>query len=359
MSSCFGQILRLSVFGQSHGPAIGMVLDGFPVGFAVNEESVQKFLDRRAPGNQAYATSRKEADQVHFLSGIVNGITCGAPIAAVIENTNTRSKDYSSLKDCPRPGHADYTAQIKYKGFQDVAGGGHFSGRLTAPICIAGALCKEWLSEKGVQIAAKIHSIGGICDAVSLDPISPDLDMIASDFPVADRASGERMQEAIAQAKANADSLGGTIQCYVKGLPVGLGEPMFDGLESRLAQILFAIPAVKGVEFGSGFQCANMLGSTHNDPYTVKDGKVITKSNHAGGILGGISNGMPLTFRIAIKPTPSIGSAQQSISLSAMEDKELSITGRHDPCIVPRAVAVVEAAASIAIMDAWLQYQAN
>ena len=356
MSSCFGQSLRLSVFGQSHGPAIGMVLDGFPAGFSVDQEAVQRFLSRRAPGRQAYATTRKEADKALFLSGIVQGTTCGAPIAAIIENTNTRSADYAALKDCPRPGHADYTAQIKYKGFQDAAGGGHFSGRLTAPLCIAGALCKQWLSQKGVRISAKIQSIGGISDAGSLDPVCPDLDRISPDFPVVDEASGLKMQDAIALAKSEGDSLGGTISCFVTGLPAGLGDPMFDGMESRLSQILFAIPAVKGVEFGSGFSCSEMSGFSHNDQFLIQNGAVVTKTNHAGGILGGITNGMPLTFRIAVKPTPSIARTQNTVSLSAMEETSLNISGRHDPCIVPRAVPVAEAAAAIAIMDAWLSY---
>ena len=353
MSSTYGDKIKLTIFGQSHGPAIGMTLDGIPAGLPVDLEELQAFLNRRAPGQWDFATPRKEEDRPEFLAGLVNGYTCGAPIAAIISNTNTKSGDYENLKDCPRPGHADYTAQIKYGGYQDVAGGGHFSGRLTAPLCIAGGLFKQWLSAKGIEINAHIKMIGGI-DDTAFDPVNPQIDKINQDFPVLDPISGHKMQESIATAKAEGDSLGGIIECAVTGLPAGLGDPMFDGMENRIAQIVFGIPAVKGIEFGLGFAAAGCKGSQNNDAYTVKDGNIQTLTNNAGGILGGITNGMPLIFRAAIKPTPSISMQQNSISISKMETKQLQIKGRHDPCIVPRAVPVVEAAAAIAIYDALL-----
>lgn len=350
MSSTYGEILKLSIFGQSHGPAIGMTLDGIPAGLPVDIDQLHAFLARRAPGQNAYSTPRKEADAPEFLAGIVDGYTCGAPIAATIRNTNTRSGDYSELKDCPRPGHSDFPAQIKYRGYQDVAGGGHFSGRLTAPLCIAGGLCKQWLEAKGIRIGAHISMIAGIADD-SLDWVNPNLDNISKDFPVVNPEVGRKMQEAISEAKEDQDSVGGVVECIVTGLPAGLGGPMFGGIEGKLAQILYGIPAVKGVEFGSGFNGCNLRGSENNDPYTVTDGNVQTVTNHAGGILGGISTGMPIIFRAAFKPTPSIGKAQQSVSLSKMEVQSLSVQGRHDPCIVPRAVPVIEAAAAVALFD--------
>lgn len=356
MSSTYGDHLKLSIFGQSHGPAIGMVLDGIPAGLPVDMDGLIAFIARRAPGQAEFATPRKEADLPEFLSGIVNGYTCGAPIAATIENNNTRSKDYSELKDCPRPGHADYTAQIKYGGYQDVAGGGHFSGRLTAPLCIAGGLCMQWLEKLGIRIAAHVVAIGGIVDEpdVYLDWANPDLDLIQKDFPVLSREAGEKMKSAIAAAKADGDSVGGLIECIATGLPAGLGEPMFGGMESKIAQIIYGIPAVKGLSFGTGFAGSYMHGSENNDQFIIENGQVKTKRNFAGGILGGITNGMPLVFEVAVKPTPSISKPQMSISLSRMEEQELIIQGRHDPCIVPRAVPVVEAAAAIAIYDAIL-----
>ena len=355
MSSTYGESLHLSIFGQSHGTAIGMTLDGIPAGLPVDFDKLQEFLNRRAPGGHDYATTRKESDRPEFLSGIIDGFTCGAPIAAIIPNTNTRSGDYSNLKDIPRPGHADYTAQIKYGGYQDVAGGGHFSGRITAPLCIAGGLCKQWLEQMGIRIAAHIVAIGGVTDEnVYLDWVNPDLDSIQQDFPVINPESGRKMRQVIAEAKAAGDSVGGLIECVTTGLPAGIGDPIFGGMESRIAQIVYGIPAVKGLSFGSGFAGAYMRGSENNDLFAIQKGKVTTLTNHAGGILGGITNGMPLIFEVAVKPTPSISRPQQSISLSRMENTVLEIKGRHDPCIVPRAVPVVEAAAAIAIFDATL-----
>ena len=274
----------------------------------------------------------------------------------MIRNTNTRSEDYNNLKDCPRPGHADYTAQIKYGGYQDISGGGHFSGRLTASICIAGGLCKQWLEDMGIRIAGHIVAIGGVVDepGVYLDWADPNLDLIQSDFPVLNPEAGNKMKDLISDVKAEGDSVGGLIECIATGLPVGLGEPIFGGMESKIAQIIYGIPAVKGLNFGSGFAGAYMRGSENNDQYFVKNGRIVTKRNYAGGILGGITNGMPLVFEVAIKPTPSIAMPQKSISLVHMEERELIVEGRHDPCIVPRAVPVVEAAAAIAIFDTFL-----
>jgi len=351
MSSTYGESLKLSIFGQSHGAAIGMTLDGIPAGLPVDTDELQTFLNRRAPGQHDWATPRREEDRPEFLAGIVDGFTCGAPIAAVIRNTNTRSKDYSNLKDLPRPGHADYTAQIKYGGFQDPAGGGHFSGRLTAPLCIAGGMCLQWLKEMGISIAARILSIGAEQDNTAIDTTVPQLELIRKDFPVLSAEAGQRMRGNIAEARASGDSVGGIIECYVTGLPAGLGEPMFGGVESRIAQIIYGVPAVKSIEFGAGYAAGHMLGSQCNDAYTISDGQIRTMTNHSGGILGGITNGMPVIFRVAVKPTPSIGKSQQSISLTRMQPQELSVHGRHDPCIVPRAVPVVEAAAAIAIYD--------
>ena len=350
MSSTYGENLKLSIFGQSHGPAIGMTLDGIPAGLPVDVEKLQQFLNRRAPGQNDWSTPRKEEDHPEFLAGLLDGYTCGAPIAAVIHNKNTRSGDYANLKDCPRPGHADYTAQVKYGGFQDAAGGGHFSGRLTAPLCIAGGLCKQWLEEMGIRIGAHILAIGE-CGDRYFEPTDPEIESVPADFPVLDSDSGKSMQELIAQARAAGDSVGGIIECAITGLPAGIGEPMFGGVESRIAQIVYGIPAVKGVEFGVGFECACLPGSQSNDDFEIIDGKIVTQTNHAGGILGGITNGMPLIFSVAMKATPSIAAPQQSISLSRRETATLEIKGRHDPCIVPRAVPVIEAAAAIAIYD--------
>ena len=355
MSSTYGEILKLSIFGQSHGPAIGMTLDGIPAGLSVDFDALQSFLDRRAPGQDSYATARKEADKPDFLSGIVDNYTCGAPIAAIIHNANTRSADYDNLNACPRPGHADYPAQIKYHGYQDVAGGGHFSGRLTAPLCIAGGLCKQWLEKKNIFIGAHISSVGKIKDEPEkLSWMNPDLSKIQADFPVVNASAGKKMIDEIAKAKADCDSVGGTIECFITGLPAGLGNPMFDGIENKLAQIIYGIPAVKGPEFGSGFNGSQMLGSENNDPYIYEDGLVKTVSNNAGGILGGISTGMPIVFQVAIKPTPSIAKPQNTINLELAREETIVVHGRHDPCIVPRAVPVIEAAAAIAIFDVCL-----
>ena len=354
MASYLGEHIHVSVFGQSHSPAIGVVVDGLPAGERVDMEELGRFLKRRAPGQNATSTPRKEADLPQFLSGLVDDVTCGAPLAALIENTNTRSQDYAQLRDKPRPGHADFTAQVKYGGFQDVAGGGHFSGRLTAPLCIAGGICLQMLKRRGIEVAAHIASIAGEADR-PFDPMGESVETMdalkRAPFPVLDEKAGERMRKAILQAKEEGDSVGGIVECLVTGVPAGLGEAMFGGIENRLAAALFGIPAVKGVEFGAGFGVATMRGSENNDPFTVKDGKLVTETNHAGGILGGITNGMPLVFRLAVKPTPSIAKQQQTVSLSKKQVEELVVTGRHDPCIVPRAVPVVEAVTALVLTD--------
>ena len=358
MSSTWGNKIKISVFGQSHAEAIGVCIDGLPAGERVDREELGRFMQRRAPGRSNVSTPRREADEVKILCGLVNELTCGAPLAAIIENTNTRSKDYEFLKETPRPAHADYPAQVKYGGFQDVRGGGHFSGRLTAPLCIAGGICLQILARKGIEIAAHISSVGDVQDE-GFDPMGlsrESLDRLrAADFPTLSAEKGEEMSALILAASAEGDSVGGTVECIVTGLPVGIGGPLFGGLDGKIASAIFGIPAVKGVEFGAGFGAAGMKGSENNDPYTVKDGKIQTLSNNAGGILGGISTGMPLLFKTAFKPTPSITKPQQSVRLSTLEETELRVVGRHDPCIVPRAVPVVEAVTAIALLDALLE----
>ena len=358
MSSTWGNKIKISVFGQSHAEAIGVCIDGLPAGERVDREELQRFMQRRAPGRSAVSTPRREADEVKILCGLVNDITCGAPLAAIIENTNTRSKDYTFLKETPRPAHADYPAQVKYGGFQDVRGGGHFSGRLTAPLCIAGGICLQILARKGIEIAAHICSVGDVQDE-GFDPRCISRESLAglraADFPTLSAEKGEEMRALILAAAAEGDSVGGTVECIVTGLPVGIGGPLFGGLDGKIASAIFGIPAVKGVEFGAGFGAAEMKGSENNDPYTVKDGKIQTLSNNAGGILGGISTGMPVLFKTAFKPTPSITKPQQSVRLSTQEETELRVVGRHDPCIVPRAVPVVEAVTAIAVLDALLE----
>lgn len=351
MSSTYGKHIRVTLFGQSHSPAIGMTLEGIPAGSRIDMEKLRQFLGRRAPGRNAYSTARREEDSPEFLSGIKEDITCGVPITAIIRNTDTRSRDYEQLKIIPRPGHADYTAEVKYRGAQDYAGGGHFSGRMTAPLCIAGGICLQLLEERGIHVAARILQIGSIRDEGELTE-----SVAGKDFPVVCDAAGERMKELIARVKEQGDSAGGLIECRITGVPAGVGDPIFDGMENRIAGIIFGIPAVKGISFGAGFAAASMLGSENNDAFAIRDGRVVTTTNHCGGILGGITDGMPLCFQVAVKPTPSIARAQSSVNLQTMEPCTLQIQGRHDPCIVPRAVPCVEAAAAIAVYDALMEY---
>ena len=365
MASIFGDRIVVSVFGQSHSSGIGVVMDGVPAGEALSMKELRSFMQRRAPGRASYSTKRKEADEPEILSGLLEDdsdadrfISCGAPICAVIRNTDTRSADYEEQKRVPRPGHADLTAEIKYRGFQDVRGGGHFSGRLTAPLCFAGGFAKQILERQGIYIGAHIAAIGGIKDSC-YDPLrlSREQLMYASkqSFPVNDESAGEDMRALIEEVRMDCDSVGGIIECAVLGVPAGLGDPMFDGVENRLSRALFGIPAVKGLEFGEGFSAASMRGSQHNDAYRMReDGSIGFLSNHAGGILGGISTGLPIVFRIAIKPTASIAKPQDSVDIKERRDRELIIKGRHDPCIVPRAVPVVEAVTALCIYDMML-----
>ena len=347
-----GKHIQVSVFGQSHSKAIGAVIDGLPAGVKIDSEKVAAFMRRRAPGNTKYSTKRREADEPVVLSGLVDGVTCGAPLGFLIENTNTRSSDYDNLRAVPRPGHADYPANVRYGGYQDVAGGGHFSGRLTAPLCFAGAVCLQILEQKGVKVQAHIYELAGVRD-IPFDPITiTDVRPGEKVFPVISDACGEEMQAEIEKARMSADSVGGIVECAVTGMPAGLGDPMFDGVENQLARNIFGVPAVKGLEFGNGFACAKLRGSQNNDPYTIdENGKIVTTSNNNGGILGGITSGMPILFRVVVKPTSSIGKEQQSVNLNTMQPEKLVVHGRHDPCIVPRAVPVIEAVTAITMLD--------
>lgn len=349
-----GNKISVSVFGQSHSRAIGCVIDGLPAGIKIDNNKIKAFMARRAPGQNKYSTTRKEADEPVVLSGLADGVTCGAPLGVMIENTNTRSNDYSNLRDVPRPGHSDFSADIKYNSFNDIAGGGHFSGRLTAPLCYAGAVCMQILNQYKISVKAHINSIGDVKDA-GFDPVSiTEMNISGKNFPVIDDNAGERMKELIEEARLSADSVGGVIECAVTGVKAGYGEPMFDGIENLLAKNIFGIPAVKGIEFGNGFESAMLKGSQNNDSFIIKDGEIKTETNNHGGVLGGITTGMPIIFRAAIKPTASIGQPQKSVNLRTKHEEELIIKGRHDPCIVPRAVPVVEAVTAITILDIML-----
>ncbi len=354
MSSVIGDKIKLSIFGESHGEAIGCVIDGLPAGIKIDMNAVYKDMQRRAPGKDKTATPRLEKDIPHILSGVLDNVTTGAPLAMVIENTNTKSGDYSNLMTVPRPGHSDYPAYVKYGGNNDIRGGGHFSGRLTAPLVFAGSVAKQILSQMGVAIGAHIKQIGSVCDAVSdlnktdkslLDTLS------SSTFSLIDETKEQAMRDEIEKVRLSLDSVGGIIECFAVGLPVGLGGNMFDTVEGKLASILFGVPAVKGVEFGIGFGFADKRASEVNDQYEIKNGRVATLSNNNGGVLGGMTDGAPLSVSVAIKPTPSIAKKQKSVNLQTMENAELEIHGRHDPCIVVRAVPVIECAVALGLLD--------
>lgn len=354
MSSVIGDKIKLSIFGESHGEAIGCVIDGLPAGIKIDMNAVYKDMQRRAPGKDKTATPRLEKDIPHILSGMLDNVTTGAPLAMVIENTNTKSGDYSNLMTVPRPGHSDYPAYVKYGGNNDVRGGGHFSGRLTAPLVFAGSVAKQILSQMGVTIGAHIKQIGSVCDAVSdlnktdkslLDTLS------SSTFSLIDETKEQAMRDEIEKARLSLDSVGGIIECFAVGLPVGLGGNMFDTVEGKLASILFGVPAVKGVEFGIGFGFADKRASEVNDQFEIKNGRVATLSNNNGGVLGGMTDGAPLSVSVVIKPTPSIAKKQKSVNLLTMENAELEIHGRHDPCIVVRAVPVIECAVALGLLD--------
>lgn len=347
MSSSIGEALRLTLFGASHGPAIGMTLEGLPAGLPVSMNALQAFLDRRAPGRSPLSTSRQESDIPRFLSGLTGGVTDGSPITAIIENTDARPESYAPLRTIPRPGHADYTSYVKYGAIP--SGGGHLSGRLTAALCVAGGICLQFLAREGIAVLSRIASVAAVEDSGELTASTAE-----KPFPVVDDACGEAMRQAILHAKAAGDSLGGVIQCRVTGLPAGVGDPVFGGLENRISAAVFGIPAVKGISFGSGFAGTRLRGSENNDPFAIENGKIVTEANHCGGILGGISTGMCIDFHVAIKPTPSVSLPQKSVDLEHMEPVTIEISGRHDPCIVPRAVPCVEAAAAFAVCDALL-----
>lgn len=357
MSSEFGKLLRVGVFGESHGAAIGVTVDGLPAGERIDMDELQAFLDRRRPGKNPLSTARRETDVPEFLSGLRDGVTCGTPLCAVIHNSDQHSADYAELADKPRPSHADYTAWVKWRGQADMRGGGHFSGRLTAPLCVAGGIAGQILARRGIFVGAHLAAVGTEEDETF--PLHPTDELFravaAKPFPTLSDAAGERMQRVILDAREAQDSVGGIIECAAIGLPAGVGEPMFDGVENRLAAALFGIPAVKGVEFGAGFGSARLRGSENNDALRVENGRVVTETNRAGGILGGITNGMPLTLRVGIKPTPSIGQKQKTVSLSRMENTELTVHGRHDPCIAHRAVPVVEAVTACVLLDLLLE----
>ena len=354
MSSEFGKNIKLSIFGESHGEAIGCVIDGLPSGVRLDMDKISLDMSRRAPGKDKTATPRLEKDIPHILSGVLDSVTTGAPLAMIIENTNTKSGDYSNLLTVPRPSHSDYPAYVKYGGNNDIRGGGHFSGRLTAPLVFAGAVAKQILGEKGITIGAHIAQIGSARDEM-LDKNNNSADLLnqltSKSFSVISKDAEENMRAVVEEARMSLDSVGGAVECAVVGLPVGIGSNMFSTVESHLSSILFGIPAVKGVQFGAGFDFAEMTGSQANDGYRIKDGAVSLVSNNNGGVLGGMTTGAPLVLSVVIKPTPSISQPQQSVNLQTMTDETLVIHGRHDPCIVPRAVPVVEAAVALGILD--------
>ncbi|MEG0371097.1 MAG: chorismate synthase [Clostridium sp.] len=354
MSSMLGRKVKISVFGESHGPAIGVVIDSLPAGFEIDLEKIDFEMKRRAPGTSKLTTQRQEKDKYEIVSGVFNGKTTGTPLCSMIRNSDTRSGDYSLLNDVIRPGHADFTGKMRYLKSNDYRGGGHFSGRLTAPIVFAGAIAKQILESRGIHIGSHILSIADIKDK-EVDPVNVSIsdikDLKNMQLPLLDPRVEDVMKEKILNARKQTDSVGGIIETVILNMPGGIGSPIFDSVESIIASGMFSVPAVKGVEFGRGFSMADMMGSEANDEYYIEDGNIKTYTNNNGGILGGITSGAPIVFKVAIKPTPSISKAQKSVNLSTMENTELKITGRHDPCIIPRAVVVVEAVTALCILD--------
>ena len=354
MATTYGKNLNITIYGGSHDPEIGVIADGLPRGFSIDMKALGNFMERRAPGRDALSTTRREPDVPVFLSGVDNNTLNGDTLKAVIYNKNQHSSDYKNLELIPRPSHADFAARAKYGESVDLRGGGHFSGRLTAPMCIVGGICLQYLKSLGIHIGAHAYCIGNAYDK-PFDMVGVDEDTLGasarSPYPFLDRVAGEAMLAEIESARDDGDSVGGIVECGIIGVPAGLGEHMFDGIENRIAQIVFGIPAVKGIEFGLGFGSSHIRGSENNDPFYTDGEKIYTKTNNAGGILGGMTSGMPIIFRAAMKPTPSIYKEQDSVNMSKMTNTRLSIVGRHDPCIVLRAVPVFEAAAAIAITD--------
>ena len=354
MSGIFGLNIKMSIYGESHGKAIGVVLDGLPPGLALDEEAISREMARRAPGQSALTTARKEKDAVEIQSGFFNGYTTGTPLCARIANSDQHSKDYSILKDKMRPGHGDYAGYVRYQGYNDYRGGGHFSARLTAPLVFAGAVAKQALAQYGITVGAHILRIHDITEP-GFNPLGESEATLkaidAKSFPVINDNIGEQMQGCILTAKGVLNSVGGVIELMAINMPAGLGAPYFDSVESRLSQILFSVPAVKGIEFGEGFGFAQLTGAEANDQMHYEEGKVRGYTNHNGGITGGLTNGMPLVFRVAMKPTPSISREQKTVSLAEQSDTTLTVVGRHDPCIVQRAVPVIEAVTAWTLWD--------
>jgi len=351
----FGTKYRIGIFGTSHGPCVGVKVEGCPAGSKLSEAVIQVELDRRSPGKGPISTPRKERDRLELLSGIRNGRATGGPIVGLVRNVDSDSSPYDAFLKVPRPGHADYPAVVKYGGHHDHRGGGQFSGRMTAGLVIAGAIARQVLEKKNISFLAQTVQIGKVVLEKYVPLSIAEKTVRSNAVGCADRKTAELMTEEIVKAHEERDSVGGIVKCTVLGLPVGVGEPFFGSIESELSEMMFSIPGVKGVEFGSGFKCASMRGSEHNDPYIIRNGKVLTKTNNAGGILGGLSNGMPVEFRVAFKPTSSIAKPQMSVNIVDKKPIELEIKGRHDPCIVPRAVPVVENSAASVILDLMLQ----
>jgi len=351
----FGTKYRLGVFGTSHGPCVGAKVEGCPAGSKISEAVIQAELDRRSPGKGPLTTARRERDRLEIVSGIRNGRATGGPIVGIVRNADADSSAYDAFLRVPRPGHADYPAMLKYKGHHDHRGGGQFSGRMTAALVIGGAIARQVLERKNIAFVAQTVQIGTV--ALTKDVPFSIAEKLARASPVgcADRKTSELMADEIVKAHEEKDSIGGIVRCTIAGLPVGVGEPFFASIESKISEMMFSIPGVKGVEFGSGFRCATMRGSEHNDEYIIKHGRIFTKTNNAGGILGGLSNGMPVEFRVGFKPTSSIARPQMSVDIVDRKPVELEIKGRHDPCIVPRAVPVVENASAAVILDLMLQ----
>ena len=361
MSSMWGKNLKISIFGESHGAEIGVVIDGLEPGFEIDLDEVERQMDRRKPGKNRLSTARKEDDKANIVSGFFEGKTTGTPLCATIKNKDRKSADYTQIRDNFRPGHADYTGFVRYKGFNDYRGGGHFSGRLTAPIVFAGAICRQILEKKGIKITSHIKAIKNIEDS-SFDYTNIDEKLIKrlsySDFPLIDESLEDSMKNEILKAREILDSVGGKIECAVVGIDAGIGSPIFDSVESVISSMMFSIPAVKGIEFGEGFDISRMYGSESNDEmYVDNEGKILSYTNNNGGVIGGITNGMPIVFTVAIKPTPSISSKQRTVNVADLrsdgdvKNTEIEVNGRHDPCIVQRAVSVIESAAAIAMLD--------
>ena len=350
MENSLGQLFTITSFGESHGSVVGVIIDGCPAGLPITEADIQTEVNKRKPGLSMGATARVEEDRVEILSGVFNGMTTGAPLCLLIRNKDIDSSEYERMRFLPRPGHADYTAFIKYGGFNDYRGGGRFSGRITATFVMAGAVAKKLLERLGMEVLAHTVEIGGIrANPKGVDEIRENA--AKNPLKCADLTAAEEMARLIDRVKKEGDSIGGVVEGIALNVPAGLGEPVFDTMEGELAKALFAIPAVKGVEFGSGFQAARKKGSENNDPFTIMKGRIVTLTNNAGGILGGISNGMPIVIRVAVKPTSSIAKTQQTVNLEIMESATLEVKGRHDTCIVPRAVVVVEAMMAVVLCD--------